>query len=173
MNKIAVFGSAFNPPSLGHQSVIESVSHFDLILLVPSIAHAWGKDMLDYSIRCSLVDEFIQDLELTNIKRSMVEEELYQPGSPVTTYQVLDELSKTYPDSELTFIVGPDNFFSFERFYKAKEIMTRFSVLACPERVSVRSSDIRAKLLDGRSIESLTTPSVVKKINALGLYTDS
>ncbi len=48
MKKIAIFGSAFNPPSLGHKSVIESLSHFDLVLLEPSIAHAWGKNMLDY-----------------------------------------------------------------------------------------------------------------------------
>ncbi|MDF4536048.1 nicotinate-nicotinamide nucleotide adenylyltransferase, partial [Vibrio parahaemolyticus] len=51
MKKIAVFGSAFNPPTLGHKSIIDSLGHFDLILLVPSIAHAWGKTMLDYELR--------------------------------------------------------------------------------------------------------------------------
>ena len=60
MTKIAVFGSAFNPPSLGHKSVIDSLSHFDLVLLVPSISHAWGKQMLSYEIRCELIDAFIR-----------------------------------------------------------------------------------------------------------------
>lgn len=62
MKKIAVFGSAFNPPTLGHKSIIDSLGHFDLILLVPSIAHAWGKTMLDYELRSQLVDQFIQDI---------------------------------------------------------------------------------------------------------------
>ncbi len=74
MTKIAVFGSAFNPPSLGHKSVIESLSHFDLILLVPSISHAWGKQMLSYEIRCELIDAFIHDLQSDKIQRSIVEE---------------------------------------------------------------------------------------------------
>ena len=64
MKKIAIFGSAFNPPSLGHKSVIESLSHFDLVLLEPSIAHAWGKNMLDYPTRCKMVDAFIKDMGL-------------------------------------------------------------------------------------------------------------
>ena len=34
--KIAIFGSAFNPPTLGHLSVLERLTHFDRILLLPS-----------------------------------------------------------------------------------------------------------------------------------------
>ena len=83
MSKIAVFGSAFNPPSVGHKSVIDSLTHFDQVLLLPSISHAWGKQMLDYDLRCELVDAFIQDLNLSNLVRSTVEEELYkQSGEP-------------------------------------------------------------------------------------------
>ncbi|MCV5855789.1 hypothetical protein OFN53_34760, partial [Escherichia coli] len=80
MKKIAIFGSAFNPPSLGHKSVIESLSHFDLVLLEPSIAHAWGKNMLDYPTRCKMVDVFIKDMGLSNVQRSDAEQALYQPG---------------------------------------------------------------------------------------------
>lgn len=91
-SKIAVFGSAFNPPSLGHKSVIESLTHFDRVLLLPSIAHAWGKQMLEYSARCELVDAFIEDLQVDNVERSTIEESLYSPESSVTTYAVLEAL---------------------------------------------------------------------------------
>ena len=57
--KIAVFGSAFNPPSLGHKSVIERLSHFDKVLLVPSLSHAWGKEMLPFDTRIDMVLTFI------------------------------------------------------------------------------------------------------------------
>ncbi|MEI8634466.1 nicotinate-nicotinamide nucleotide adenylyltransferase [Vibrio sp. PP-XX7] len=170
MLKIAVFGSAFNPPSLGHQSVIESLTHFDRILLVPSIAHAWGKSMLSYEIRCQLVDAFIADLNDPKIACSQIELQLHQPDHVVTTYAVLNGLQTLYPDDELTFIVGPDNLLKFGEFYKAAEILHRFPLIACPEKVPVRSSAIRESLRQGQPIDAMTTPSVVKLIRALSLY---
>ncbi len=112
MKKIAIFGSAFNPPSLGHKSVIESLSHFDCVLLEPSVAHAWGKEMLDYPTRCKLVDAFIQDMGLANVRRSDTEQALYQPGQSVTTYALLNKTQEIYPAADITFVIGPDNFFS-------------------------------------------------------------
>ncbi|GAL17771.1 hypothetical protein JCM19235_6324 [Vibrio maritimus] len=35
--------------------------------------------MLDYNVRCQLVDMFIDDLEQSNVERSDIEEALYQP----------------------------------------------------------------------------------------------
>ncbi|NVC63194.1 nicotinate-nicotinamide nucleotide adenylyltransferase [Vibrio sp. 05-20-BW147] len=162
MLKIAVFGSAFNPPSLGHRSVIESLSHFDLVLLEPAIAHAWGKEMLDYPMRCMLLDAFIQDLSLLNVRRSSFEQELYQPGESVTTFALLNRIQEIYPEADITFVIGPDNFFKFAHFYRAEDILQTWSVMACPEKVFIRSTDIRTAIdLDG-DISHLTTPSVRK-----------
>lgn len=160
MKKIAVFGSAFNPPSLGHKSVIDSLTHFDKVLLLPSVAHAWGKQMLAYDVRCQMVDLFIQDLQLDNVARSRVEELLLKPGNSVTTYAVLDELQRQCPQDELTFVIGPDNFFKFADFYRAQDILSRWSVMACPEKIMVRSTMIRDKLEAGESVSALTTPLV-------------
>ncbi|MDW6004881.1 nicotinate-nicotinamide nucleotide adenylyltransferase [Vibrio mangrovi] len=170
MLKIAVFGSAFNPPSLGHKSVIDSLNHFDQVLLVPSIAHAWGKTMLPYDMRCRLVDALILDLGSDKIKRSDIEEQLYVPGKHVTTYAVLTALQKIYPQDELTFVMGPDNLFQFARFYRAKDILQRFNVMGCPEKVPVRSTDIRQCIRQGKAIDALTTPAVSQLINSLSLY---
>ncbi|GLT18832.1 nicotinate-nicotinamide nucleotide adenylyltransferase [Vibrio zhanjiangensis] len=162
MNKIAVFGSAFNPPSIGHQSVIESLTHFDRVLLIPSISHAWGKEMLDYVKRCELVEAFIQDLNLNNVKLSRIEEHLYQPEQSVTTFAVLTELQNRHPEDHITFIVGPDNLFNFAKFHQADKILDTWSVMACPEKVRVRSTDIRCAIAKGQDISALTTPSVCK-----------
>uniref|UniRef100_UPI004048D669 nicotinate-nicotinamide nucleotide adenylyltransferase n=1 Tax=Vibrio anguillarum TaxID=55601 RepID=UPI004048D669 len=170
MTKIAVFGSAFNPPSLGHKSVIESLSHFDLILLVPSISHAWGKQMLSYEIRCELIDAFIRDLQSDKIHRSIVEEELQQPGQSVTTHAVLSLLQKQLPDADITFVMGPDNLFNFAKFYKAQDILQRWSVMACPEKVAIRSTDIRQRLAENLDIADLTTISVRKILQQRKLY---
>ncbi|PWI32299.1 nicotinate-nicotinamide nucleotide adenylyltransferase [Vibrio albus] len=168
--KIAVFGSAFNPPSLGHKSVIESLTHFDTVLLIPSIAHAWGKEMLDYNVRCDMLDLFIQDLGSDKFQRSGIEEELYVPGSSVTTFAVLEKVQDVYPSADITFVVGPDNFFNFAKFYKAEEILSRWSVMACPEKVSIRSTDIRNELYKMGSVAELTTKSVAKFLINNKLY---
>ncbi|WP_295891865.1 nicotinate-nicotinamide nucleotide adenylyltransferase [uncultured Vibrio sp.] len=170
MSKIAVFGSAFNPPSLGHKSVIESLAHFDHVLLVPSISHAWGKEMLDYDIRCQLVDLFIEDLSTHNVSRSEVEERLLTPNQSVTTYSVLEALEKEFPGSELTFVIGPDNLLKFGQFSRSEEILQRWNVLACPEKVKVRSTDIRTKLAHASSIEGLTTQKVAILLKELSVY---
>ncbi|MBR9788338.1 MAG: nicotinate-nicotinamide nucleotide adenylyltransferase [Vibrionaceae bacterium] len=173
MKKIAIFGSAFNPPSLGHKSVIESLSHFDLVLLEPSIAHAWGKEMLDYPTRCKLVDAFIKDIGLSNVQRSNVEQALYQPGQSVTTYALLAKIQKNHPTDDLTFVIGPDNFFKFAKFYKAQEITERWTVMACPEKIKIRSTDIRKALMEGKDISAFTTLTVSELLLNEGLYRET
>ncbi|MCS0450919.1 nicotinate-nicotinamide nucleotide adenylyltransferase [Vibrio diabolicus] len=173
MKKIAIFGSAFNPPSLGHKSVIESLSHFDLVLLEPSIAHAWGKNMLDYPTRCKMVDAFIKDMGFSNVRRSDAEQALYQPGQSVTTYALLEKIQEIYPTADITFVIGPDNFFKFAKFSRAEEIMERWTVMACPEKVKVRSTDIRNALVTGEDINAYTTPSVCELLLNKGLYKET
>jgi nicotinate-nucleotide adenylyltransferase len=170
MEKIAVFGSAFNPPTLGHKSVIDSLEHFDRILLVPSISHAWGKEMLNYEIRCQLIDAFISDLASNKLERCTVEQDLINPGESVTTYAVLERLQEIFPNADITFVVGPDNLFNFGKFFKSKEILQRWSVMACPEKVKVRSTDIRQRLAEKGDVSSMTTPSVEHLLRKLDVY---
>nr|WP_158163029.1 nicotinate-nicotinamide nucleotide adenylyltransferase [Vibrio mimicus] len=172
MKKIAVFGSAFNPPTLGHKSIIDSLGHFDLILLVPSISHAWGKTMLDYEQRNQLVDQFIQDIGSSKVQRSDVEEALYTPENSVTTYAVLTRLQALYPEDELTFVIGPDNLLNFAKFYKADEILQRWTVMACPERLPIRSTAIRDSLQNGQPITGMTTSGVEQILYQYQLYLD-
>ena len=157
---LAVFGSAFNPPSLGHRSVLERLGQFDKVLLLPSYQHAWGKVMLDYNARCDLVRAFINDIGQSNLELSTLEQQIAIDDNAVTTFAVLNALQLEHPDSDITFVIGPDNFLSFERFYKAGEILKQWQVMACPETVPVRSTLIREALLNNNDISHYTTPTV-------------
>ena len=170
MEKIAVFGSAFNPPSLGHKSVIDSLDHFDRILLVPSISHAWGKEMLDYDIRCQLIEAFIKDIGSSKVTLCNIEQELVTPGNSVTTYAVLTKVEEIFPHADITFVIGPDNLLNFDKFYKSSEILQRWSIMVCPERIPVRSTEIRRRLSDNAEISGLTTPSVEGLLKRLKVY---
>ncbi|MGR5062817.1 nicotinate-nicotinamide nucleotide adenylyltransferase [Photobacterium sp. DNB22_13_2] len=161
---IAIFGSAFNPPSLGHKSVIERLTHFDKVILLPSYSHAWGKQMLDYDARCKLVEAFIEDLSQDNIELSTLERDMAVGDEAITTFAVLETLEGIYPGSNLTFVVGPDNFLNFGKFYKSDEIIQRWQVLACPETVKVRSTQIREHIINSCEISHLTTGNVAKML---------
>lgn len=168
--KIAVFGSAFNPPSLGHKSVIERLGHFDKVLLVPSISHAWGKAMLPYETRINMINAFISDLALNNVELSTLEKEIHIPEQSVTTFSLLKKLQELHSHADITFIIGPDNLLKFDKFFKADEIIKRWSVMACPETLPIRSTDIRNTIQRGEDISHLTTKGVQEYISRHQLY---
>ncbi|PCS21223.1 nicotinate-nicotinamide nucleotide adenylyltransferase [Candidatus Enterovibrio escicola] len=163
LEQIAVFGSAFNPPTLGHLSVIKRLSHFDQVLLVPSRVHVWGKAMINFDKRCDWVTTFISDASLANLSLCSNERELGKKG-PITTWALLNQLQNQYPNAILTFVIGPDNFLNFGKFHKFTEIMERWNILVCPETIHVRSTDIRNRVIKGYDITLFTTPSLVTKL---------
>ena len=157
---VAVIGSAFNPPHLGHKDVIEQVyQSFDEILLVPSFKHAFGKKMVPFEHRlymasmmgqCFHNESYIQYGEHTPILTSDIEREIgAQKEGPVYTFDVLEALEKKYQkagiESELTFIVGPDNasFETWSKFYRGDEILERWKLRSVSERIAVHSTEIR------------------------------
>ncbi|MGB2079912.1 MAG: nicotinate-nicotinamide nucleotide adenylyltransferase, partial [Vibrio sp.] len=154
----------------------------DEVLLVPSFAHAWGKNMLEFDTRAALIDVFLQDLQregkALNAKRSSIEasiwENLPDQSAGVTTYALLDHLSHLMPDAALTFVLGPDNLLSFGRFYRSDDILARWSILACPQTLAVRSTDIRDHLSQNKpqleALHGLTTPQVAQYLITHDLY---
>lgn len=173
MKKIAVMGSAFNPPTLGHLDVIQqALSQCDEVWLVPSFRHAWGKAMAPYQQRCEMVDAFVADLNHTKVKPMAIEHEIASE-KPVYSYDLLRVLQeKASSDEQLYLLIGPDNAAAFDRFYKADEIKQRWPLLVVKERVNVRSTRIREALAKQKPIEKMTSPSVVRYLSEHAIYSD-
>lgn len=172
MSRIAVMGSAFNPPSLGHLDVIQqALMQSDQVWLVPAFRHAWGKIMAPYEFRCDLVRLFLQDIQDPRVMLCAVEDKLAHPAHPVYSYDLLHALQQELsPEDELSLVIGPDNARSFDRFYKADEIRQRWSLLIVEERVTIRSTTIRDALLHHESVRHLTTPSVSDYLKKNSIY---
>ena len=185
MNKprIGVFGSAFDPPTLGHQDVLKQTAcHFDQILLVPSASHAFGKKSQPFHIRVELLHVFAQsalvgcELQVCDLEAQLLEQ---NPDKPVYTFDLLEALERRYHGSvELSFIRGPDNAnpVVWQQFYKAAEIEQRWSILTAKERLEVRSSSVRSILEsldmadDKQSLDDFLLPSVKAFIQQRKLY---
>lgn len=170
--KVAVFGSAFNPPHCGHEDVLLQVAQWaDAVVVVPNFSHAFGKQMAEYALRLRLVQALVEGLaperlagcsvQVSDIEQRMASKQC-EPA-PIYTYDVLVELQKLYPNSELTFVVGPDNADPavWNRFYRAQEILQQFSIWPAEERLSVRSTAIRAGLARGRLPSEKECPQAV------------
>ena len=183
--RLGVFGSAFDPPTLGHLDVLEqaAASH-DRILLVPSAWHAFAKNPQPFKLRLDMLHRFIDDakylpcpLQVCDLEAALLKK---KPNKPVYTYDLLTALEAQYANkANLCFIRGPDNAQPevWSRFYKAKEIEARWLIFTATERVAARSSAVR-KILESFQVAddysqpdlNMLSPSVKAFILCHNLY---
>jgi len=171
MHKIGIMGSAFNPPTKGHLNLIEqALCVVDEVWLVPSYAHAFGKEMISYESRCNLVNAFILDINNPKVKAKCIEHTLYH-GAPVYTWDLLSEMEQIKPSgTQIVFIMGPDNKENWDKFYKASEIKEKWGIWAGQGESSIRSTLVRERISKQECISDLVTKRVEKEVQAHGLY---
>ncbi len=171
MSRIAVMGSAFNPPTLGHKDVIEqALKQCDQVWLVPAFRHAWGKSMAPYEYRCQMVKLFTQDLADPRVTMHAIEHNIAR-DKPIYSFDLLETLqSQLRPEDQLFLVIGPDNAAAFDKFYRADDIRRRWQLLVVKERISVRSTKIRAALQHHQPVSAMTTPGVAAFLATHPIY---
>lgn len=178
-NTVAIFGSAFNPPHLGHADVISQASEWaSKIIVVPSYAHAFGKSMAPYDQRFAMTKALLTNIKsrkriiISDIEKRLAEQK--NNNEPIYTYDVMCALSAVYRNADLRFVVGPDNAApdKWEAFYRADEILERWGVWAAKERVNIRSTTIRASFAQGKLPSTDVCPQdIISLVKQYGLYT--
>jgi len=157
MQRIGVFGASFDPPTLGHHDVVnQAISVFDEILLVPSVSHAFQKNLTPIKSRLDMLRIFVnpwqeegRQVKIFNIEAVL---QLKAPSQYIYTYDVLSALTQLYENqgkvAEIHFIVGPDIAKPdvWERFYRFKEIEEKWPLFIAKESVSVRSTMVRESI---------------------------
>ncbi|MCY9861195.1 adenylyltransferase/cytidyltransferase family protein [Vibrio coralliirubri] len=169
--KIGIFGSAFNPPTKGHGSVITRASQgFDEVWVIPSANHAFGKVMLPLNQRADLVEALIEDLELKNVRLVNCEQDV--SDGVVYTIDLLDYLKGQFPDHEFTFLCGQDNIDDLHKFHRHDEILERHAVTGFEVVDDVRSTYVRESIASNTNLwEQMVTPSVEALIKNTIKYT--
>ncbi|MCY4329514.1 MAG: adenylyltransferase/cytidyltransferase family protein [Endozoicomonadaceae bacterium] len=185
---IGIFGSAFNPPTRGHQDVIQqAASVCEHIVLVPSFKHAFAKKMLDFESRLKLTQIFSEECTATDCKVTVtdIEKHLFtnRPSVPVYTYDLMNAMQQHFnhcrSDNQLIFIRGPDNANPavWSRFYRYKDIEAKWQIFTATEQMSIRSSSVRKILADNQEqqqkhamLADFLTPEVLQSIFTQGLF---
>lgn len=146
---ITLFGSAFNPPHLGHAFVIQDfleVDHCDELWLLPTNISSFGKELLPAETRLEMCNLFIEDLPTalqSKIKICPIEIDLNLNGETYLTLQTLKSQSEYLKDTmnlsesqlqyvEFSFLMGSDQLPNFHKWTNWQELLDEMTFYVYP-----------------------------------------
>jgi nicotinate-nucleotide adenylyltransferase len=178
---IAVFGGSFNPPHVAHQLAalyVLETQPVDELLVVPTWRHAFDKALAPFADRLEMCRLAMVPLG-PRVQVSSIEEEL--GGQSSRTIVTLEALAARRPDATFRLIIGADILPEREKWWRWSDIER----LAPPivigraghpggeetiELPPVSSTEIRARLADGRPVSALVPRAVLSYVTGRGLY---
>ncbi len=197
--RVGIMGGTFDPVHNGHFIIAEmALENFELdeILFVPS-GIPWLKDVskvLNKKTRVSLTGIAIED----NPHFALSTIEIDREGNSYS-YETVEELKKSNPDTDYYFIMGADSLFDLE-IWKNPEILmknctllvavrddydqqqmrdrisylvhkyqAKIELLATP-RVDISSTMIRERIAAGKCVRYMLPDPVIEYIKKMQLY---
>jgi nicotinate-nucleotide adenylyltransferase len=188
--RLGVFGGTFDPPHVGHLVVAVNARHalgLDRLLLV--VAHdPWQKSHRRLSgadDRLAMVEAAVGDVD--GLEASRIE---LDRGGISFTADTLATLRDEDPSRELFLILGSDAAAGLPTWDRVDEVRKLATILIATRpgaeegippagwtwerletpRLEVSSTQLRARVADGRPLDYLLTPAVIDCIRARGLY---
>ena len=188
--RIGVFGGTFDPPHIGHLvAAVDAQQALDLDVVLLVVANVpWQKAgqraISAAGDRLAMVEAAVADrpgLEVCDLE--------VRRGGPSFTADTLAELRAAEPDADLYLILGNDAAAGFATWERHEEV-ARLAHLVVVDRpgtptpiddgfdwtrvdipeLEISSTELRRRVLDGRTIDYLTPPAVVSCIAERGLY---
>lgn len=190
-HRIGIFGGTFDPPHVGHLVTAVNVRHaLDLDRLLLVVANVPWQKVGERAIsgaedRLAMVRAAVG--EVPALEASALEVER---GGPSYSADTLVALRAAEPTAELFLVVGSDAAIAlptWERVEAVRELATvvvvdrpgatdaplpegfRWQRVQAP-RLEVSSTDLRARIIDGRPLDYLLTPGVISCIEQRRLY---
>jgi len=193
--RVALFGGTFNPIHIGHLIMAQYVLNFSevqKVVFVPN-GHPPHKieDVADASDRFEMVKISIEDNPYFDISDFEIKK-----SGPSWTIDTLKYFSSIY--ERVCFIIGSDNLSEIVNWYKAEEILRRYSLIVLPRErdlcaikkeieklsskyaqeitliqmpiVDISSTEIRKLIRQNKSIRYMVHPKVEEYIKRKGLY---
>jgi nicotinate-nucleotide adenylyltransferase len=118
---IAIFGGSFDPPHIGHQTIVKKALKkldIDLLLIVPAYLNPLKvKSFLDAKTRFKLLKKLFSKKE--SVKVSSFEIDMKRP---VYSIETIKFVLKKYKPEKLYLIIGADNYKSFHLWDSFEEI---------------------------------------------------
>jgi len=187
---IGILGGTFDPPHVGHLVTAVNVRWslgLDEVLLVVA-NEPWQKAHLPLSPaadRLAMVEAAVDGVD--GVSASAIE---IERGGASYTADTLAELARRCPGVPLHVVLGSDAAAGLDSWERAEEVRTSASLVVVTRpgaeqaplppgwtarpvevpRLDVSSTDLRARVVDGRPLDWLVPAPVVSLIRERGLY---
>lgn len=189
--RLGIFGGTFDPPHVGHLVTAVNVRYelaLDRVLLVVN-DQPWQKlgtrDITPAADRYAMVEAAVGSVE--GLEASRVE---IDRGGMSYTADTLRTLHDEAPGRELFVVLGSDAAVGLPTWERADEVRSAATIVVVERpgtrsaepppgwswvrvevpRLEVSSTDLRARVADGRPLDYLLTPEVIATIGQRGLY---
>jgi nicotinate-nucleotide adenylyltransferase len=189
--RLGIFGGTFDPPHVGHLVTAVNVRHelaLDRVLLVVN-DQPWQKlgtrDITPAADRYAMVEAAVGSVE--GLAASRIE---LDRGGMSYTADTLHALLDEQPDRQLYVVLGSDAAVGLPTWERADEVRSLATIVVVERpgthetepppgwswvrvevpRLEVSSTDLRARVADGRPLDYLLTPDVIDTVEELGLY---
>ena len=188
--RIGLFGGTFDPPHVGHLVTAVNVRYaLDLDAVVLMVANSpWQKQgtrpITAAEDRLAMVEAAVADVDGLVAGDSEI-----RRGGPSFTADTLATLVEVYPGAEFYTIVGDDAAAGLTSWERHDEVVAQSHMVVVDRpgipvelpagfdwlrvevpRLEVSSTDLRARVRDGRPLDYLVTEPVLDIIAARGLY---
>jgi nicotinate-nucleotide adenylyltransferase len=192
MSRVGIFGGTFDPIHLGHLITAQSVKeirNLEKIIFIPASISPHKNNVRTSSPedRLNMIKLAVDDISFFDYSDIEVKK-----GGVSYTIDTLRELKKKYNEIEL--IIGYDNIFSFHTWKEPDEIFKLAKIIVLKRKssqppqfedkyyhqavfvqtrgIEISATDIRERVKNGKSINFLVPPNVMKYIYDHKLYTD-
>ena len=189
--KLGLFGGSFDPVHLGHllvaQAAIEELG-LDRLFFIPAAQSPFKPENqpAPASARLQLLR-----LALAGRTNCEIDDQEIRRGGVSYTIETVRDYAKRFPQAELFYLIGADNADKLNEWREANQLarLTQFVVTPRPGEATVNfptlfrrrtlkgfplavsSSQIRARVKAGLSLEPLVPPAVAEAIRTAKLYT--
>ena len=180
--RTGIFGGSFNPIHNGHIALarqLREAAGLDEVWLMVSPHNPLKEQagLLDDQLRLQMARQALADEPF--IKASDYEFHLPRPSY---TWNTLQALEADYPEREFVLMIVGDNWEYFSRWYRADDILSRYSLVVYPRRGSdigqipenvqvvdaelldISSTDIRRRVRQGKTIAGMVPDRIVDAV---------
>lgn len=123
--RIGIYGGCFNPPHKMHERIAEDLiekGYLDKVIFVPTGDYYFKRNLENSMKRIEMLKLICKDngkLEVSN----------YEVEKYRHTYQTLQHFQNRYPNDEIYFITGSDNFKSIDTWENYIVILENFGLI--------------------------------------------
>lgn len=193
---IAIFGGAFNPPTLAHinlaKQILDNLSNIKKIIFVPVSTKYNKSGLAEDKDRFNMLKTICK--EFNNIEVSDIE---LKSSRQLFTIETLDKIQEQNKNKKIFFIIGTDNLKQLDSWHNVDKLLEKYKVIVLKRNndniseiinnsnvlsnhresivelknikpINLSSTHIREKLKKGEDISKLVPPEIAEKV--VGIY---